>query len=136
MIDIPLLMNELKRDEGFRDCVYQCSAGKLTVGYGHNLEDSPIPEPVADSLLGYDIGAAMRDCERFDLYYTLDDVRKRVIINMVFNLGANGVSKFKKMIAAIEAKDYVTAASEMLDSKWASQVGERANRLSHLMLEG
>ena len=132
-IDIPQLKEELKRDEGFRDCVYTCSAGKLTIGYGHNVEDNPIPEAFADQLLGYDIAGALAECERFDWFFDLDDVRKRVIINMVFNLGFNGVSKFKKMIAEIEKKEYGLAASEMLDSRWADQVGMRAVRLATMM---
>jgi len=135
-IDIPQLKEELKIDEGFRECVYKCSAGKLTIGYGHNVEDNPIPEAFADQLLGYDIAGALAECERFDWFFDLDDVRKRVIINMVFNLGFNGVSKFKKMIAALEEKRFSLAASEMLDSRWANQVGRRALRLSKMMHEG
>ncbi len=135
-IDIPQLKEELKRDEGFRDTVYTCSAGKLTIGYGHNVEDNPIPEAFADQLLGYDIAGALAECERFDWFFDFDDVRKRVIINMVFNLGFNGVSKFKKMISAIEYGLYGTAASEMIDSNWYRQVGARAERLVDLMEYG
>lgn len=135
-IDIPLLKEELKRDEGFRETVYKCSAGKLTICYGHNVEDNPIPEAFADQLLGYDIAGALAECERFDWFFGLDDVRKRVIINMVFNLGFNGVSKFRNMIAAIEEKNWIRAASEMQDSRWARQVGDRAHRLTDMMIEG
>ena len=103
-IDIPQLKEELKLDEGFRECVYKCSAGKLTIGYGHNVEDNPIPEAFADQLLGYDIAGALAQCERFDWFFDLDDVRKRVIINMVFNLGYNGVSKFTAGVASPEAR--------------------------------
>ena len=132
-IDIPKLKEELKVDEGFRECVYKCSAGKLTIGYGHNVEDNPIPEAFADQLLGYDIAGALAECERFDWFFDLDDVRKRVIINMVFNLGFNGESKFKNMISAIEDKEYVIAAGEMSNSRWYRQVGARADRLCDLM---
>lgn len=132
-IDIPKLKEELKRDEGFRDTIYTCSGGQLTLGYGHNVEDNPIPEAFADQLLGYDIAGALAECERFDWFFDLDDVRKRVIINMVFNLGFNGVSKFKNMIEAIKAEEFVVAAGEMSDSRWYRQVGERADRLCKLM---
>lgn len=135
-IDIPKLTEELKRDEGFRECVYTCSAGKLTIGYGHNIEDNPIPEPIAERLLHWDIGQALQECEQFPWFYILDDVRKRVIINMVFNLGAAGVSNFRKMIAAIENMEWEKAAAEMLDSKWATQVGSRAHRLALMMEHG
>ena len=136
MIDIPKLKEELKVDEGFRECVYKCSAGKLTIGYGHNVEDNPIPEAFADQLLGYDIAGALAECERFDWFFDLDDVRRRVIINMVFNLGFNGVSKFKKMISAIEHGDYALAGDEMMDSRWAVQVGRRADELRDQMRAG
>lgn len=132
-IDIGLLADELKRDEGFRECVYKCSAGKLTIGYGHNIEDNPMPELIAEKLLHHDIAGALAACERFDWFFELDGVRQRVIVNMVFNLGYNGVSKFKKMIAAIEDREYVLAAFEMRNSRWYRQVGARAERLCKLM---
>ena len=135
-IDIGLLVDELKRDEGFRELVYQCSAGKLTVGYGHNVEDNPIPESIAEALLGSDIAGALAECERFDWFHELSDTRKRVIVNMVFNIGVNGVSKFKKMIEAIESHHYLQASAEMMDSQWYRQVGARAKRLCQLMADG
>jgi lysozyme len=136
MIDLPLLSEELKRDEGFRERVYLCSAGKQSIGHGHNLEDSPMPKVIAEKLLNHDIATALAQCESFDWFYTLNDVRKRVIINMVFNLGVGGVSKFKKMIEAIKMGDYLAAGNEMIDSKWFDQVGDRAVRLSDLMTNG
>jgi lysozyme len=135
-IDIEKLADELKRDEGFRDTVYTCSAGKQTIGYGHNIEDNPIPERVCEVLLHHDIGNALRECERFPWFYVLDDVRKRVIVNMIFNIGARGVSNFRKMIAALEAGDYDEAATQMIDSKWYRQVGDRAERLVAMMRDG
>ena len=135
-IDIGLLADELKRDEGFRECVYTCSAGKLTLGYGHNIEDNPMPEVIAEKLLHHDIAGALADCERFDWFFELDGVRQRVIVNMVFNIGFNGVSKFKKMIRQIEAGKYDVAAYEMKNSHWYHQVGARAERLCVLMAEG
>ena len=132
-IDIDLLCKELKRDEGYRGLIYSCSAGKLTYGYGHNGQDNPIPETIATALLGHDIGQALAQCEKWPWFYGLSDVRKRVIVNMVFNLGFEGVCKFKKMIEAIEAGDYVKAAWEMQDSDWRRQVGARADRLCSMM---
>ena len=135
MIDIGLLAEELKRDEGFKDKVYKCSAGKLTIAYGHNIEDNPIPERIASLLLDHDIGQAIAGCENaFPWFYPLSPVRKRVIINMVFNIGVSGVSKFKNMIAAIEGEDWTEAGRQMLNSKWRSQVGQRAERLATMMI--
>jgi len=133
MIDIAKLTKELKRDEGYRDCVYTCSAGKLTLGYGHNVEDNPIPEKIAADLLGHDIGQALAKCEQWAWFFPLSDVRKRVIVNMVFNIGAGGVARFRRMISAIEAEDWGVAALEMQDSMWYRQVGKRAERLCYMM---
>ncbi len=136
MIDMEILKNELKVDEGFRSCVYTCSAGKLTIGYGHNVEDNPIPEHIADLLLGYDVAGCIAKCEKWDWFFTLSDPQQRAIVNMVYNLGFSGVCKFKNMIQAIENKDFDLAAKEMLDSKWAVQVGDRASRLASLIRWG
>ena len=76
---------------------------------------------------------ALESCEEFKWFHALDEVRQRVIINMVFNLGYAGVCKFKKMIAAIEDKNYTKASDEMVNSRWYDQVGERAQRLCYMM---
>ena len=136
MIDIEKIAKDLKIDEGFRECVYECSAGKLTIGYGHNVEDNPIPQSIAEKLLHHDIGQVLSHCERFHWFYPLNGTRKGVIVNMVFNMGSDGVAKFKNMIRAIEDKNWNKAANEMLDSRWATQVGQRAIRLSEEMRNG
>ena len=135
-IDIEKLMNELKVDEGFRDKVYKCSAGKLTIGYGWNLEDNELPERIAEMMLSYAIGDKLQSLERLSWWCELSGARKRAIVNMAFNIGVAGVLKFKKMIAAIERKDFTQAALEMDDSKWSKQVGARADRLILMMNRG
>ena len=135
-IDIEKLMNELKVDEGFRDKVYKCSAGKLTIGYGWNLEDSELPKRIAEMMLSYAIGDKLQSLERLSWWCGLNDARKRAIVNMAFNIGVAGVLKFKKMIAAIEREDFSQAALEMDDSKWSKQVGARADRLILMMNRG
>ena len=132
-IDIETLANELKRDEGFRDKVYKCTADKLTIGHGHNLEDGTMPEYVAESLLVHDIAVALQECEDLPWFSTLSDVRKRVIVNMVFNMGLPTFLEFRMTIAAIKCKDWSGAADEMVNSKWYVQVGDRARRLVAMM---
>jgi lysozyme len=66
----------------------------------------------------------------------LNDTRQRVLANMCFNLGYPRLSKFKKFLAAAKDQDWETAADEMMDSKWATQVGDRAVRLREKMLNG
>lgn len=133
MLDINKLAEELKRDEGFRDIAYQCSAGRTTVGYGHNIQDNPMPEHVAAKLLDHDIGMSIQECEHYEWFYRLSDVRKRVIINMMFNIGRSRLNGFVKMINAIMYENWEEAANQMIDSKWYDQVGDRAWRLSEMM---
>jgi lysozyme len=135
-IDFEKLTAELKVDEGFRGKVYKCSAGKLTIGYGWNLEDSELPERIAEMMLSYAVGDKLQSLERLSWWCGLNDARKRAIVNMSFNIGVAGVLKFKKMIAAIEREDFSQAALEMDDSKWSKQVGARADRLILMMSRG
>ena len=127
------LVAELKRDEGLRLTVYKCSADKQTVGYGHNLENTPISTHAAEVILTDDIERTISRCNSFPWFDGLSPVRKRVIINMCFNIGFTGVSKFKNMIKAIIDEDWRTASIEMMDSNWYTQVGARAERLCKMM---
>ena len=136
MIDLDNLITDLKVDEGFESRVYTCSANKLTVGYGWNLEDNDLPESIAVELLKYAAVEKIAQLSNNQWFCELDSRRQSAIANMAFNIGVGGVLKFKKMIAAIEAKDYDLAAIEMQDSKWYNQVGERAKRLVNVMRWG
>lgn len=127
----------LRNDEGLRLKPYHCTADKLTIGYGRNLEDRGISENEAEVLLANDVSEIHEDLsEIYDFFNTLTPTRQAVLISMAFNLGLNGLNKFRKMIKAIEDNDYAEAASQMLDSRWANQVGKRAQRLSRLMVTG
>ena len=127
----------LKKHEGFRGQPYHCTAGKLTIGYGRNLEANPLTEKEAEVLLINDvllIGKQLR--ESYPWYLRLDDTRQGVLINMAYNLGMAGIGKFKNMLAALEDGNYSEAARHMLDSRWANQVGSRALELAELMKKG
>jgi len=135
-IPYELLKNQLKRHEGLMLHVYKCPAGKLTVGIGRNLEDKGITEEEALYLLDNDIQECRDRLKGLSWYRDLDDVRKCVIINMCFNLGYQGLLKFKNMIKYIKKKEYHKAVESMRQSKWCSQVGERAQDLMSQMLSG
>lgn len=130
------LISSVKRHEGLRLKVYKCTAGKNTIGYGRNLDDVGISADEAEYMLKHDLENAEIDAQRFPIYEKLNQVRKDVLIEMVFNLGYSRLSGFKKMFAALERKDYDGAANEMLDSKWARDVGERAKTLAYFMRIG
>jgi len=130
------LIEELTRDEGFKSKVYKDSVGIETVGIGRNLVDVGVTKEEAQYLLGNDIKGAVADAEKFPWYCCLTPVRKRVIVNIIFNIGLPRFKKFKKTIAYIKAHEFDDASVEMLDSLWARQVGIRAKRLSVMMRNG
>ncbi len=136
MIDIDKLREEIEVDEGRRDIVYKCSNDKLTIGVGHNIEENPLPDEVIDLLFEMDVAQSIAECERFVWYGPLDGVRKRVIVNMVFNMGLPTFLEFKMMIAALRIGDYEEASVQMMDSRWYRQVGDRAERLCQMMETG
>jgi lysozyme len=109
----------LKKDEGFRSRPYRCSAGKLTIGYGTNIEDG-ISLDEAEFLLRNRANLALMDCARtFPWFAELDAIRQGVIVQMAYQMGVDGVRGFRKMLAAIDRGDFAAAADEMLESKWA-----------------
>ncbi len=127
---------QLVLHEGLRLNPYRCPAGKLTIGVGRNLEDKGISMAEALFLLRNDVEEVRTQLERYPWYTQLDPVRQKVLIDMAFNLGIGGLMQFRKMLAALEAGDYGKTADEMLDSKWARQVGKRAQRLAEMMRTG
>lgn len=130
---IRLVSADLKRDEGLRLKPYRDSVGKLTIGYGRNLDDMGITEDEAEALLDRDIERAAADLDRaLPWWSALPEPRRRGLLNMAFNLGMPRLRGFKKMLAALQAGDGRRAAKEALDSKWARQVGARAERIAAL----
>ena len=134
-MDMDKLMDELIRDEGLRLKVYLDSEGIETIGVGRNLQKG-ITRDEAMFLLNNDIRFAIQEAMTFPWYEKLTEQRKRVIVNMIFNLGLTRFSGFKNTIRYLEMGDYEAASEEMLDSKWARQVGVRATRLSDMMRNG
>lgn len=124
---------DLARDEGLSLELYPDSVGKITIGFGRNIEDRGISMDEAALMLKNDIAHARESCEKFSWYAELDPKRQDVVLNMMFNLGETRFRSFKLMIAGLELRDYDYAAREMLDSKWAQQVGVRASRLAAIM---
>ena len=128
----------LIRDEGFRARPYRDSLGHWTVGYGYSLETGPpLSEETARIILKEHVGMILADLtSRMPWTKQLSQPRFGVLINMAFNLGIRGLMSFRRMLAALQAEDYEEAAIEMLSSRWARQVGSRANRLAEQMRGG
>lgn len=127
----------LLKHEGFRQFPYRDITGHLTVGIGRNLDAKGISLDEALVLLDNDVQrdehALWRVCPVFN---KLNDARKIALLNMCYNLGIDGLMKFRKMFAYLEAEDYANAAKEALDSLWAKQVGNRAHDIAYLIEEG
>lgn len=143
-----ILFDNIKKqliiDEGMIARVYICPAGHKTCGIGHlilptdqeykyNVGDA-VSQQRIDELFINDINISYKGCcKLFAGFETFAIDLQAILLNMIFNLGVGGLSKFKKFIKFVCAKDYKSASKEMLNSAWAKQVGDRAIRLSKKM---
>ena len=130
---------ELIKEEGISLKAYSDSMGYLTIGVGHRTpeDNGYITLEYAGKLLEQDIKSAINGLIRNVPFYSeLDDKRQYVLISLTFNIGITGLLKFKKMLKALENRDYELASREMLDSRWAKQVKTRAKKLSDIMRTG
>lgn len=130
------VLPRIRRAEGFSKIPYQCPAGYLTIGYGHNLEHG-ISAEAAEFILREDVSRVQCEVQNAFIWWTkLTEARQFVLVDMCFNLGLSGLKKFTKMLTALEAGDYETASAEMLNSRWAEQVGRRARENAAMMKSG
>lgn len=121
------LIEQLKRHEGVKLKPYFDTVGKCTIGIGRNLDDIGITEKEAEMLLTNDIHEAIHQLtRRFTWTKELDEVRFAALINFTFNVGIGTVVEFKNAMALLKDGKYDMAADEFLNSKWATQVGQRA----------
>ena len=136
------LLESVKKHEGYRNKVYLDTLGKRTVGVGHLCvedfweDDKEYEEKFLMTILEHDLQTAIKGAK--DLMsengcMDMDEVAEEIIIEMIFQLGKTGVSKFKNMWKALSSLEYSTAASEMLDSRWAKQTPNRAQGMSAQM---
>jgi len=139
------LKERIKEHEGFRSYVYKDSLGFATIGYGHLVtKEDNYAEGIEysmeqlDATFEVDFKAA---CESAELVADHNNINldshpecvREVLIEMVFQLGVGGVSKFKKFLAHLSTSTYHLAADEMLDSRWAKQTPQRAEKLSYII---
>ena len=115
---------------------YTDTVGVLTIGWGRNLDDNGISQEEADFLFDNDFNRCERELGTCSWYTAQPEGVKGALMNMCFNLGLPRLKGFKRMIAALEAKNYTVAAQEALNSKWATQVGDRAKDVALMLREG
>ena len=136
------LKDSVKQHEGYRNKVYLDTLGKRTVGVGHLCvedfweDDKEYDEKFLLEILEKDLGQAIIGARELMMEHGCMDINEKaeeILIEMVFQLGKTGVSKFKNMWKALSELNYVAASYEMLDSKWAKQTPNRAKSMAKIM---
>ncbi len=136
-MDYDKLQAAIKADEGSRARIYTDTVGKVSGGVGRNLTDRGFSPSEIALMLQNDIALAVAELDRTQPWWReLDDVRQNVLINMMFNMGANRLGEFRKFLSAARCGNWPVASAEMMNSTWAKQVKSRANRLANEMLTG
>lgn len=130
------LVESTAHHEGFRANAYQDTEGVWTIGYGTNLQELKITPALARVWLREKLAEAEQEAKSNGYLDGLNRARRNVVIEMIYNLGLPRFQTFRKFLAALRARNWNQAADEMLDSKWARQVGRRADRLANLMRTG
>ena len=126
---------ELKLDEGFRSKPYKCTAGYLTIGWGHNLDANGIKTKFLQTMYDDDCDDKVAEMKRHAaLAWIFDDgqmnqVRRDAFVNLAFNLGVNGLANFVRTLQAARECDWHWCANELKGSKWYGQVGRRGPRI-------
>ena len=128
------LIDSIKQHEGYRSRVYDDSLGIPTIGYGFAIKDLVLEEDLCDEILLRKLRILGKSViGKFPFFDSLPSDCKTVLMEMCYQLGVTGVSKFKKALKAMEDGDWEKAADEMLDSKWAKQTPNRAKELSDIV---
>jgi len=141
MIDMDKLLESVKKHEGYRNKVYLDTLGKRTIGVGHLCvedfweDDKEYEESFLMEILEKDLQSAIDQADDMCKDLKISSDAKILIIEMIFQLGGNGVSKFRKMWQALQQDppDYAEASVQMLDSRWAKQTPNRANEMAQHM---
>ena len=128
------LLERIKHHEGFRSKVYKCTEGYDTIGYGFAIKDLELDEDIAEMILMRKLDLLMnRIQKKFNWWRSAEGEVKNVVVEMCYQLGVSGFSKFKKTIDHLESNRYGKASAEMLDSKWARQTPNRGLELSNII---
>lgn len=133
-MDLTQVRKRLIEHEGIKLKPYHCTAGKLTIGVGRNLDDRGISQATATQMLEEDIEIVLDELKRaLPFWENLKWNYKEALVDLAFNMGVPRLMMFRNMLSAIEADDPAKAAEELLDSRYASQVGKRASNIAALL---
>tara|TARA_R110001632_G_scaffold205662_1_gene329483 strand:+ start:1537 stop:1956 length:420 start_codon:yes stop_codon:yes gene_type:complete len=135
-----MIIEMLRKHESVETHAYKCSANKTTIGVGRNIDKNGgigLSQMEIDYLLANDIKRVEAELSQaFNWYDDLNDARKDAMMDICFNLGLPRLMLFKKSLAAMSNRHYEIAAIELLDSRWARQVGQRAITISEIIRTG
>lgn len=128
------LRESLIQDEEYKKFPYLDTQGKVTIGIGYNLTDRGISDQWIGEQFNEDVDYIYSKLtEVYTFFLGLTEERQIALINMCYNLGLKDFQEFHGMLDALNNGDYKLASQEMLNSKWAHEVGERAVRLANIM---
>tara|TARA_R100000541_G_scaffold15022_3_gene24414 strand:+ start:241 stop:684 length:444 start_codon:yes stop_codon:yes gene_type:complete len=145
-MNIEELQDQISIDEGLVEEIYLDHLGLPTFGIGHLILETdeeygqevgtPVSKERINQCFESDLQNVLSDCEiLYPDFYELPEEAQQIIANMMFNMGRTRLSKFKGMKAGVDSRDWGKAAEEMIDSRWYSQVTNRAERLVNRMRE-
>ena len=149
--DFVWVSKRLIEHEGLVLTPYKCPAGKITIGVGRNIEDNPLSDKEKRALGDYqhgitkngalmllrnDVEKCLKDLKKLECWRGLDIERQYAMLDMCFQLGFNGLCKFKNMLYCMKLKDYKSASFHCLDSNYAKQTPKRAKKIANLIKEG
>jgi lysozyme len=133
-MDMERLRTTITRHEGARLEMYQDSLGIWTIGVGHNIQEKGISDRVMDLMLEEDLQEAIDEVKRNVSFFTeMPEQVQEALVNLSFNMGIPRLMQFKKTLAYLREGDFTSAASELLDSRYATQVGERAIEIADMI---
>ena len=133
-MDMVRLRETITRHEGSRLQMYQDSLGIWTIGVGHNIQEKGISPKVMELMLDEDLEEAISELKRSVSFFSkMPQQVQEALVNLRFNMGIPRLMQFKKTLALLREGDFESAADELLDSRYAEQVGRRALEIADMI---
>lgn len=124
-------------EEGYRQFPYRCTAGKLTIGYGFNLDDTGLSEAESAAILHMRIDELRTIlAKRLPWFSALNEARQAALLSMAYQMGLAGLLKWQRTLGHLASGDYESAATEMVKSRWYTQTRDRARRTAYMVRYG
>lgn len=136
-MDRQQLIEQIKGDEGWRPHVYIDTEGYQTIGYGFLVDErrgGGMPREVGEFWLARNVDGIIHDLtRRLSWFADQPEAVQMALCNMAYQLGTAGLLQFERMLSALKSGDRATAAEEALNSRWAEQTPNRAERVARML---